>query len=106
MMNGELEKRGRLGNASPPNDPAGRDATRVPLAAMTENPAPSRVLLADSDGPGRITVDYEAFAEFEGQMEAALSALVDRWLPLAAPGASRARRRSQAFDALGPQGDL
>lgn len=69
---------------------------------MTENSLPARVLLADSDGPGRITVDYEAYTDFEGRMDTALVELVDRWLPWAAPNASRTARRSQELGTLGP----
>jgi hypothetical protein len=55
------------------------------ILKMTDNPSKARLLLTESDGPGRVTVDLEAFINFDGGISDALGKLVDRWLPMAAP---------------------
>jgi hypothetical protein len=51
-------------------------------------PQPLFVLLGDEEGAGRIAVEWEAFARFNAEMDAALLRLEAQWISLAPPRTS------------------
>jgi len=60
---------------------------------MTGNDTNEKLVLAADRDTGRITVDREAFREFNAVMTVQLRQLIKRWKPYAAPKAGRISRR-------------
>jgi len=60
---------------------------------MTGNDTNEKLILATDRDTGRITVDREAFREFNAAMTVHLRQLIKRWKPYAAPKADRISRR-------------
>lgn len=56
-------------------------------------PQPLFVLLGDEEGAGRIAVEWEAFARFNAEMDAALDRLEAQWSPFAPPRRSTDRQQ-------------
>jgi hypothetical protein len=60
---------------------------------MTGNDTNEKLILAEDRDTGRITVDREAFREFNASMTRQLRQLIKRWKPYAAPKAGRITQR-------------